>query len=76
MEYLRTFSISYITTQLSLQYKSTNYATALYIIPRARTVAPVFARILAITPHQLCAFFRFYYTAFQSPLLWTIIRPR
>ena len=33
MEYLRTFSISYITTQLSLQYKSTNYATALYISP-------------------------------------------
>ena len=38
----RAFSIDPLTTQLSLPYSSTNLATALYIIPQDRTVAPIF----------------------------------
>ena len=55
----RTFSISPVTTQLSLLYISTDCATALYIIPRDRTVALVFVSTLSIIPHSLCAFLRF-----------------
>ena len=55
----RTLSIAAVTTQLSLPYSSTAWATALYIIPQARTVATAFANTLSITPHCLRAFFRF-----------------
>ena len=47
---LKTFSISPVTTQLSLLYISTDYATALYIIPWTRTVALVFASTLLSSP--------------------------
>ena len=55
----RTFSITPGTTQLSLPYSITTQYTALYIMPRARTVATVFANNLAITPHHIYGFFRF-----------------
>ena len=47
----RTLRISPVTTQISLTYNSTNCVTALYIIPRARTVATIFASTLTIIPH-------------------------
>ena len=55
----RTFIINPITTQLSLQYIITDLSTALYITPRSRTITPVFANTLNITPHRLYTFFRF-----------------
>ena len=46
--------------QLCLPHISADCATALYIIPQARTVvATVFANTLKITPHCLHDFFRF-----------------
>ena len=50
----RTLSISPVTNQISLTYNSTNWDTALYIIPWAPNVAPVFTRSLAITPPPPC----------------------
>ena len=58
-----TFRTPPITTHISLPYRSTNWATALYTIPRARTVALAFASTLTIIPRRLRAFRRFYYTA-------------
>ena len=49
----RTLSISPITTHLLLTYKITYCATALYIAPRACTVAPVLSITLATIPHRL-----------------------
>ena len=42
------FTISPVTTQLSLLYIITDWSTSLYIIPRVRTVAPIFANTLVI----------------------------
>ena len=47
----RNLIISPVTAQLSLPYKSTNCATALYIFPRAHTVDPVFSITLDIILH-------------------------
>ena len=47
-----TFSIIPVTTQLSLIYSSTDWATDLYIIPISHTVAPIFANTLTIIPHR------------------------
>ena len=49
----RTLSISPVTAQISLSYKSTDCATALYIAPQARTVAPILSSTLANIPHRL-----------------------
>ena len=49
----KTFRTPPVTTHISLLYKSTNCITILYIIPRAGTVAPVFASTLLIIPHTL-----------------------
>ena len=55
-----TLSISPITTQILLPYKSTNYATTLYIDTRARTVAPALSSTLATIPHRLQSVRRFW----------------
>ena len=55
-----TLSIYPITTQSLLPYKSTNYATTLYINPRARTVAPALSSTLATISHRLQAFHMFW----------------
>ena len=47
-----TFSVSPITTELSLPYGSKVYATALYIIPWDRIIYPVFVSALDIIPHH------------------------
>ena len=51
-----TFIISPVTTQLLLPYSSIDWVTALYIIPRSHTFAPVFSNTLAITPPPPPAF--------------------
>ena len=71
-----TLSIYLVTTQLSLTYNSTDWYTALYISPWARTVAPVLSSTLAIMPHCLWALCRFSYTAAQSLLLQVVFCPR
>ena len=72
----KTFRIYPVTTQILMTYRSTDCVTALYIIPRARTVSPVFVSTLTIIPHRLCAFLGFWYTDGQSLLLYAIVRPR
>ena len=73
---VRTLSIYLVTPKLLLPYSNTNCATALYISPWARTVAPILSRTLAIISHRLQALRRFSYTAAQSLLLYVIIRPK
>ena len=65
----RTLSISSITNQILLLYKSTDCDTALYIVTRTRTVAPALSTNLATIPHCLRYLQRFRYTASQSILL-------
>ena len=45
---VRTLSISLVTTKLYLTYNSTDCATALYIAPRACTVAPILSIPISI----------------------------
>ena len=49
---IRSLSISPVTNQISLPYNSTNCATAMYIAPWSRTVAPVLSSTIAIMPHH------------------------
>ena len=49
----RTLTISPFTTHIFLPYNITDSGTALYIIPRVRTVAPVISITLATIPHCL-----------------------
>ena len=56
----RTSSISPVTSQLLIPYKSTECSTALYIDLRACTVAPVLYSTLANISHRLWYLRRFY----------------
>ena len=72
----RTFSISPVTTQILMLYKSTDCATTLFVAPRARTIAPVFYITLTNIHHNLRDLCRLWYTAAQLILLWEIFRPK
>ena len=65
----RTLSISPATSQLSLPYNITDYATAFFISPWDRTVAPIFSWTISTIPHLLVYIRRFWYTANQFLLL-------
>ena len=54
-------SIYPVTTHISLQYKSIDCTTDLYIAPWSRTVSPVLFSTLATIPHRLQDFRRFCY---------------
>ena len=58
-----------IIRKYPLLYELVNWATALYIFLRARTISIVFANTLVIILHCLRAFFGFWYTAGQLMLL-------
>ena len=71
-----TFNIASITAQLFLPYSSTFWNTALYIISRARTVAPFFFSTFTTTPHRQCAFLIFPYRAAHLLLMNETVRPK
>ena len=56
----RTLSISPTNTQISLPHKSTDCATALYINPQDRTVAPVLSSTLVTITHNFQNFCMFW----------------
>ena len=64
-----TFSTAPVITQISLPYNITDWTTALYIISRARYVAPVFATTFTTIAHRCRSFWRFWYMDAQSLLL-------
>ena len=71
-----TLSISPVTNQLLLPYKSKDCAIDLYITPRSCTIAIVFSKTLATITHHLRAFRRLCYTADQLLLFYAIVHPK
>ena len=70
------FNIAPVTTQLPLLLRRTICTTALYNIPRAHTIDPVFVSTLDIIPHHCQVFCRLWYTAVQLLLLCVMVWPR
>ena len=64
------------TTQLSLPYNNTDCTTALYRIPHAHTIDPVFDTTFSTISQCLRDFQRFWYRSTQSLLLYASVWPR
>ena len=64
------------TTQLSLPYNNTDCTTALYRIPHAHTIDPVFDTTFSTISQCLRDFQRFWYRSTQSLLLYTTVNHR
>ena len=71
-----TFILAFVTTHISLPYYNTDRKTAFYRTPRAHNFAPVFVITFLTINHCRHGFWRFWYRASQSLLLYATVQPR